>query len=89
MSGSGWQKCPFKISVTKGQKLAFCSCNQSQKPPFCDGTHFLLKLEKGPYILEFEKDETLSVCGCQNSKHRPFCDGSHKEYLIKDIDCGK
>ena len=33
------QKSPYKVKVEKGKTYFWCSCGESQKQPFCDGSH--------------------------------------------------
>lgn len=67
---------PFIIKGKK-KKYAWCSCNQSDNQPFCDGSH------KGtdmlPIVFENEKESNIALCGCKNTKNAPYCDGSHSK----------
>lgn len=68
------QNSPFVIEVEAG-KYAWCSCGQSSKQPYCDGSH------KGtsftPIIEQIDNKKTVAWCGCKNNVSGPFCDGSH------------
>ena len=33
------QKAPYAVEVVAGQSYYWCSCGQSKKQPFCDGSH--------------------------------------------------
>ena len=33
------QKSPYKVKVEKDKTYSWCSCGESQKQPFCDGSH--------------------------------------------------
>jgi CDGSH iron-sulfur domain-containing protein 3 len=70
------QKGSYKIEVEAGKAYFWCSCGQSSKQPFCDGSH------KGsaftPQEFTSPSDRTLYFCACKNSKHAPLCDGTHK-----------
>ena len=54
----------------------WCSCGQSENPPYCDGAH------KGsdftPVKLTVAESSRVSVCQCKHSQNPPFCDGSHR-----------
>ena len=53
----------------------WCSCGQSLKQPFCDGSH------KGtsftPVKVTAEEGKRMFFCGCKASAKAPFCDGTH------------
>lgn len=70
------QKAPYPIEVEAGKSYFWCACGQSQKQPFCDGSH------KGSDFAptKYEATETKRVffCGCKHSANAPLCDGSHK-----------
>ncbi len=65
---------PAVIELAAG-RYAYCSCGQSAKQPFCDGSH------KGtsfaPQKFTAESTGTFNLCGCKNSDDKPFCDGAH------------
>ena len=67
----------YLIDVKKGKKYAWCSCNLSNKQPFCDGSH------KGtsflPMKFEAEKSRQMYFCGCKQTDKQPFCDGAHSK----------
>ena len=67
---------PFPIEVESGKSYFWCSCGQSKKQPFCDGSH------KGTDFtpLKYQATATKKVyfCGCKQTKTQPLCDGSHK-----------
>lgn len=67
---------PIGVEVEAGQSYWWCSCGQSNKQPFCDGSH------KGSEFtpVKFDAIETkkLYFCACKATANRPLCDGSHK-----------
>lgn len=67
---------PFKVEVVAGKSYFWCACGQSQKQPFCDGSH------KGTSFspIKYTAEDTRAVffCGCKQTAKAPFCDGSHK-----------
>lgn len=70
------QKSPIAIEVEAGKDYWWCSCGQSQKQPFCDGSH--KGSEFSPVKVTPEASGQKYFCGCKQSARQPFCDGSHK-----------
>ncbi|MFC7474925.1 CDGSH iron-sulfur domain-containing protein [Dankookia sp. GCM10030260] len=70
------QKAPYPVQVEAGKSYFWCSCGNSAKQPFCDGTH------KGsgfaPLKYTAEKDGQAWFCGCKATGKAPLCDGRHK-----------
>lgn len=70
------QKAPYGVDLEAGTYF-WCSCGQSSKQPFCDGSH------KGssfsPTKLEITEAKTYYLCGCKHAGKAPFCDGTHKQ----------
>ncbi|MFM8746874.1 MAG: CDGSH iron-sulfur domain-containing protein [Aestuariivirga sp.] len=70
------QKAPIPVEVEAGKDYWWCSCGQSKRQPFCDGSH------KGssfnPVKWTAEASGRKFFCACKHSKAEPFCDGSHK-----------
>lgn len=71
------QKAPYKEELESEKKYFFCTCGESSKQPFCDGTH---KNEGNFKSLHFEVGESKAyfLCGCKKSANLPYCDGTHK-----------
>ncbi len=71
------QKAPYAVEVEAGKSYFWCSCGQSRKQPFCDGSH------KGsgfsPVKWEAPESKTVYFCGCKHSAHAPLCDGAHQK----------
>ena len=69
------QKNPYPIDVEEGKSYYWCSCGQSTKQPFCDGSH------KGttfnPVAFKATETKKMYFCGCKATLNQPFCDGSH------------
>jgi len=68
------QKKPFVLDMEPGTYF-WCSCGQSAKQPYCDGSH------KGtafrPVKTEIKEAKKAAWCGCKHSANAPFCDGKH------------
>ncbi len=71
------QKSPHVSEVQPGN-YAWCSCGQSQKEPFCDGTHKIEGNFKSVHV-QIEEKKTIAWCGCKHTKTPPYCDGSHSQ----------
>jgi len=71
-------KMPAVMELEPGEYW-WCSCGQSAKQPFCDGSH------KGssftPQKVEIKNERKMAFCNCKHSKNGPFCDGSHTNLL--------
>ena len=69
------QKAPYPVEVEEGKTYFWCACGQSQKQPFCDGSH------KGtdftPEKFTADKDGKVFFCGCKHTSNEPRCDGTH------------
>ena len=69
-------KSPIPVELEAGKTYAWCSCGESSKQPFCDGSH------KGgdftPTMFKAEESKTAYMCQCKHAKEGIFCDGSHK-----------
>ncbi|MDE2038740.1 MAG: CDGSH iron-sulfur domain-containing protein [Elusimicrobia bacterium] len=68
---------PWVVEEQPGKK-AWCSCGESLKQPYCDGSHARLNTGKRPVICEIDQPKKVAWCGCKRTKTPPFCDGSHK-----------
>lgn len=71
------QKAPYPVEVTAGKSYFWCTCGQSAKQPFCDGSH----KDSGfsPMKYDAEADRTVYFCGCKATTNGPLCDGSHNK----------
>lgn len=67
---------PAKVILESGKKYFYCTCGQSSKQPFCDGSH--KGTEFTPQAFTAEKDGDTFLCQCKQSGNAPYCDGSHK-----------
>jgi len=66
---------PIAIDVEQGKSYYWCSCGQSKKQPFCDGSH--KDTEFTPVKYDAAASKTVYFCACKASKNAPLCDGSH------------
>lgn len=68
-------KAPIPVEVVAGKAYFWCTCGQSSKQPFCDGSH----KDSGftPMKWEAEKDGRVFFCACKRTNGKPLCDGSH------------
>ena len=65
------------VQVMKPGKYAWCSCGESKKQPFCDGSHG--PTGKTPLFVEIEKEQKVAWCTCKLSSKKPYCDGTHSK----------
>ena len=65
---------PYIVYLEK-KKYAICTCNKSNKMPFCDGAHKGSELR--PEIMVIAKPGRYSICGCNFNKKSSFCNGTH------------
>ncbi len=71
------QKAPFPVEVEEGRNYFWCACGQSQKQPFCDGSHKGTAFSPVKYTAE--KTGKVFFCGCKHSSNKPLCDGTHSK----------
>lgn len=66
---------PIRIEVQGGKAYFWCTCGQSAKQPFCDGSH--RGSDFAPVRWVADEDGARFFCACKQTEGRPFCDGSH------------
>ena len=71
------QASPYRIEAKEGKTYFWCTCGQSDKQPFCDGSHKGSEFEPMKYTAE--KDGPVFFCGCKHTQKAPMCDGSHSK----------
>jgi CDGSH iron-sulfur domain-containing protein 3 len=67
---------PIGVDVEAGKSYWWCTCGQSAKQPFCDGSH--KGSEFTPLKYDAAETRTAYFCTCKATANRPLCDGSHK-----------
>ncbi len=71
------QKEPISVEVKAGKTYFWCSCGQSSRQPFCDGSHKDSGFE--PLKWDCDQDGKKFFCGCKMTDGKPFCDGTHNK----------
>ena len=66
---------PFPVEVESGKSYFWCSCGQSKRQPFCDGSH--KGSDFAPVKYDASESKKVYFCGCKQTKASPVCDGSH------------
>lgn len=69
-------KAPIKVELEANKTYAWCTCGESSKQPWCDGSH--KGTEFTPKLFKVEPGKTAHMCTCKQSKNPGFCDGAHK-----------
>ena len=72
------QNKPFVMEVEPGS-YAWCSCGESEKQPYCDGSHARKNTGMKPVRVTIDTKKTVAWCGCKESANKPFCDGTHSK----------
>lgn len=67
---------PMAIEVEQGKDYFWCSCGESSKQPFCDGSHKGTDFKPVKYTAE--EDGKVFFCACKQTACAPKCDGAHK-----------
>lgn len=69
-------KASIKVELEAGKTYYYCTCGNSAKQPFCDGSH--KGSDFAPKAFTAETTGIASLCQCKHTENAPFCDGSHK-----------
>lgn len=77
MKGTIAQKNPLAAELEAGKTYYWCTCGESKKQPFCDGSHKITAFT--PMAYTATKTGTAWLCACKQSNTPPLCDGSHKK----------
>lgn len=70
------QNSPHVVDEQPGKK-AWCACGESEKQPYCDGSHARKNTGMQPIPIEISEAKKVAWCGCKQSNNKPYCDGSH------------
>ena len=70
------QNAPYVVDEGP-RKVAWCACGESEKQPYCDGSHARKNTGKQPIIVEISEAKKVAWCGCKQSGNKPYCDGTH------------
>ena len=70
-------KSPFPVQVEAGKDYWWCSCGQSKRQPFCDGSH--KGTDFSPVKFTATETKTAYFCGCKHTGKPVMCDGSHNK----------
>lgn len=68
---------PIRVEVEAGKSYFWCTCGQSSKQPFCDGSHKDSAFT--PMKWTAEESGPKFFCTCKQTAKEPFCDGSHSK----------
>lgn len=68
---------PIAVEVEEGKAYFWCTCGQSSKQPFCDGSH--KDSSFAPMKYEATKTGKVFFCACKHTSNAPLCDGSHSK----------
>ncbi|MEL7428705.1 MAG: CDGSH iron-sulfur domain-containing protein [Pseudomonadota bacterium] len=68
---------PIRVEVEAGKSYFWCTCGQSSKQPFCDGSH--KESAFAPMKWTAEESGPKFFCTCKQTGKEPFCDGSHSK----------
>lgn len=71
------QNSPYVLEM-EPRRYAWCSCGQSKKQPFCDGSHSDTGMF--PVVVEITEKKKIAWCGCKATRTPPYCDGTHKSF---------
>ena len=67
------------VKEEKPGTVAYCTCGESAKAPYCDGSHGRNRSMKRPIIVKIDEAKTVAWCGCGKSGNPPYCDGTHSK----------
>ncbi|MEM7214084.1 MAG: CDGSH iron-sulfur domain-containing protein [Pseudomonadota bacterium] len=77
MKGKVAQPSPIAVEVEEGKTYFWCTCGESSKQPFCDGSH--KDTGFAPMKWEAEANKRIFFCACKQTDKAPLCDGSHSD----------
>jgi CDGSH-type Zn-finger protein len=77
---------PKFVNVEAGKTYYWCSCGESKKQPFCDGSHKGTPFK--PLKYEAPASKKVLFCQCKQTKNAPMCDLTHIQ-VIRRMHGGK
>lgn len=69
-------KQPIPVELEAGKPYFWCTCGESTKQPFCDGSH--KGSDFSPEKITVTESKTYYMCQCKHTANPGFCDGQHK-----------
>ncbi len=76
---------PIPVELKAGEEYHFCTCGNSARQPFCDGSHAGTDFSPKPFT--GGEDGEAYLCQCKQTANAPFCDGTHAQ--VPDDQIGK
>ena len=73
-----YENSPQFVDETPGIKH-YCTCGESSKKPYCDGSHDTKNTGKSPKEFNCQETKRMAICDCGHSENSPFCDGTHSK----------
>ena len=73
---------PQVVELEAGKNYAFCTCGESSKQPFCDGSHSGSSFT--PNVFSVTESKKYWLCMCKRTGNSPFCDGAHSRLAPSD-----
>ncbi|MGJ4929808.1 CDGSH iron-sulfur domain-containing protein [Bradyrhizobium sp. HKCCYLS2038] len=70
-------RTPLPVEVEAGKDYWWCTCGQSAKQPFCDGSHAGSSFAPMQYTAPETKKAFF--CTCKRTANAPLCDGAHSK----------
>ena len=68
-----YENQPNYVDETPGKKF-YCTCGESAKKPYCDGSHEMFNTGKSPIEFEASQAKRMAICDCGQYSKLPFCD---------------
>ena len=79
-----YENQPNYVDETPGKKI-YCTCGESAKKPYCDGSHEMFNTGKSPIEFEASQAKRMAICDCGQSSKLPFCGALTQSYSFQKI----